>query len=572
MLNHIDAIIFDMGGTLRRNYKRDEPSRVEIVQGILDLLGSDASAVEFTRLLTSREAAYDEWATRNLTELNEVDQWTKWMLPDWPEDKISELAMDLSHTWRDALAMRIVYPETREVVLELYRRGYRLGLVSNTTSSIDAPLALEKEEISGCFDTVILSCVVGKRKPGPDILLEAADRMGVKPDRCAYIGDRPDWDVVAARRAGFTQTVILRLPHKPLPVSIPPEQTPDFFIDNLKELLGLFPARSKVKGNQKDADVLVYDACLSTMWSNGKFPALSDFFLAANRLGFKKIELNHQINSNMLGSVDLGKYEISSIHEPCPADVSVETLKQRDWVISSLDEDCRQQGVAAIKRSINLAEKLSVRTVVVHAGHVSLDMVLEQKLRQLFLTGLMETAEYQETKNLMLERRLKLIGPRLEAAVKSLKELLQHASRNGVRLGLENRYHYFDIPTPEEMSALLELGEPDRIGFIYDVGHATVTDRLGFFPNEMWLKRFGARILGAHLHDVIGISDHLAPGLGDVDFQMVAGYLPREAFRTIEAMSFNTPEQVKAGLIKLVDAGCVYPIEEIKEVQDAKTV
>jgi sugar phosphate isomerase/epimerase len=73
----------------------------------------------------------------------------------------------------------------------------------------------------------------------------------------------------------------------------------------------------------------------------------------------------------------------------------------------------------------------------------------------------------------------------------------------------------------------------------------------------MWLKRFGGRIFGVHLHDVIGISDHHAPGLGDVDFRKVAGYLPKESFRTIEVMSFNAPEQIRTGLKYLVDAGCV---------------
>ncbi len=558
MIDHIEAIIFDIGGTLRRNYKRDETSRVEIVRKIQELLGADASAAEFTRLLAAREAAYDEWATRNLTELNEVDLWTKWMLPDWSLEKISKIAMDLNHIWRDALATRIVYPETREVILGLYRRGYRLALASNTTGSIDAPLALEKEGIAGCFETVILSCVIGKRKPGPDILLEAADRMGIHPSQCAYIGDRPEWDVVAARRAGFHRTVILRLPHKPLQASIPPEQTPDFYIDNLKELLDLFPVRSNGNGKNQPADTLVYDASLSTMWAKAKFPLLSDFFLAAGRLGFKKIELNHQVNSEMLGSVNLGKYQISSIHEPCPADVSLETLKERDWIISSPDEECRQQGVAAVKRSIELAGRLSVGTVVVHAGHVSLDMVIERKMRDLFQTGRKDTAEYQELKQLALTTRLKLIGPRLEAVKKSLKELLEFAGRHTVRLGLENRYHYLDIPTPDELSDLLALAEADQLGFIYDVGHATVLDQLGFFPSEMWLQRFRGRILGTHLHDVIGILDHQAPGLGDVDFHMVAGYLPKEAIRTIEVMSFNSFEQVKIGLGKLVEAGCIH--------------
>ena len=122
----------------------------------------------------------------------------------------------------------------------------------------------------------------------------------------------------------------------------------------------------------------------STMWAKNNFPILSDFCLAVERLGFSKIELNHQINSTKLSSVDLPKYVISGIHEPCPADISVETLKGHDWMISSTDEDCRQQGVASIKRSIELAGKLAVQMVVVHCGHVSLDMVLEKKLRGLF--------------------------------------------------------------------------------------------------------------------------------------------------------------------------------------------
>lgn len=317
------------------------------------------------------------------------------------------------------------------------------------------------------------------------------------------------------------------------------------------------PRRSQAMGDTPDAAGIVYDVSLSTMWAKKNYPLLSDFFLAARRLGITKVELNHQVDSGMLADVDFSKIEISSIHEPCPADISVETLKQRDWMISSLDEDCRQQGVAAVRRSVELARSLSVGMVVVHAGHVSLDTTLEKKLRQLYQADQKEIAEFQETKSLMQEERIKLSAPHLEAVVKSLKEILQFASGASVRLGLENRYHYFDIPTPDEMSGLLALADPDQIGFIYDVGHAVVNDRLGFFPNEMWLKRFGGRMLGTHLHDVIGITDHHAPGLGEVDFQMVAGYLPDQAFRTIEVMSFNTPEQIMAGLTRLVDAGCV---------------
>ena len=557
MQEQIEAILFDMGGTLRSTIMHERKVKREKIREMLGLLGADFEEGKFIQLLKKRATAYKEWAGKTMLELGEVELWTRWMLPDWPSDQVSRLVPQLSQLWRDATGRHIVFPETQETVLALFRRGYRLGLVSNTTSTTEVPHVLEELGIAGCFEAVILSCVVGIRKPDPSILLMAAGRMGVRPERCAYIGDQPHKDVTAARKAGFARTVILRDPKSPPDLPQDGALIPDHTIFNLKELLELFPLRSRVKSNPSQADGSIFDASLSTMWARTKFSVLNDFFLAAGRLGFPKIELNHQVDSRMLSSVDLGKYTISSIHEPCPADISMETLKARDWMISSPDEECRQQGVAAIQRSIELAGSLSIRTVVVHAGHVSLDMVLENKLRSLYEAGLTESAAYQEVKVLMLQKRLELIGPCLESARKSLQELLEYASRFGVRLGLENRYHYFDIPTQDEMSALLELAGADRLGFIYDIGHATAMDRLGFFPNEMWLKRFGGRILGAHLHDVIGISDHHAPGLGELDFRMLAAYLPKEAFRTVEVMSFNTPEQIKTGLRVLVDTGCV---------------
>jgi HAD superfamily hydrolase (TIGR01549 family) len=559
MNNHVDAILFDMGGTLRWNTKRDNAGKAEIIQKILDLLGSDASAEEFTRLLEVREAAYDKWATHNLTELDEAGLWTEWMLPDRPAQKISKLAMQLNLIWRDAIATRTMYPETRATILGLYRRGYRLGLVSNTTSSVDSPLALEKEGIAGCFDTVILSCVVGKRKPGPDILLEAVDRMGISPDRCAYIGDRTDWDVVAARGARFKRTIILRNPRKPQPASLSPEQTPDLFIDNLKELLDIFPAL-----NGKSAQAAkrqMYDISFSTMWGMKKFAEVGDFLLAAPRLGLARIELNHQIRPAMLEGLDLKQSQISSVHEPCPAVIAAEDLRKLDLLISSPDETRRKQGVDSIIHSIDLAHELGAHTVVVHPGQVQADIALENEMRALFNSGQARSPKFFETRDRLVKFRAALVPPYLEAVKRSLLELLDYASQYNIRIGVENRYHYLDLPTLDEMGELLALAGSDRIGFLYDVGHAQTQDRLGFTPHEEWLKRYASRIIGVHLHDVTGVNDHQAPGLGEVDFRMVASYLPKEAYRVLEVQSFNTPEQVKAGLKILVDSGCVNLIE-----------
>ena len=69
--------------------------------------------------------------------------------------------------------------------------------------------------------------------------------------------------------------------------------------------------------------------------------------------------------------------------------------------------------------------------------------------------------------------------------------VVQATGASGLRLGLENRYHFFDLPSPDEMEELLSLASPDRLGFVYDVGHAQALDRLGFYDGS-YLHRCGA--------------------------------------------------------------------------------
>jgi len=553
MTNQIEAILFDVGGTLRGSKKKDEAEKIKSVRKIIELLGADASPKEFIKLLTERNKTYRRWAKKTLIDIDERKFWTKWMLPDWPADQIAELAMQLNALWRNATGDRIIFPESKEVILELFRRGYRLGLVSNTISSVETPQVLKEQELMGCFETVILSCVVGIRKPDPAILLEATKRMDIDPAKCAYVGNLLHRDVLPSQKAGFAKVIIRRDPetfdkHQ----AKYPELVADHYIDDLYELLDFFPVRQS-----KDNLPPAFNASLSTMWAKKNFPKLSDFFEGARLLGFSKIELNHQIDSAMLAAIDLSQYQFSSVHEPCPSDISTEELKRQDWLMSSPDEDKRKRGVDAIKRSIDLAHQLNVPVIVVHCGMVSSDLSAEKELRKLFETGKTETDEYREQKQNMMKRRAALIGPCFEAAKKSLLELFDYAGPFRIRLGLENRYHYFDIPSPDEMGELLALAGPEQLGYIYDVGHAQAMDRLGFYPHEEWLRRYASRIIETHLHDAVGVIDHYAPGLGEVDFDMVASYLPEDAIRTFELHATNSPEQVKAGLKYLVEHGCV---------------
>jgi sugar phosphate isomerase/epimerase len=294
------------------------------------------------------------------------------------------------------------------------------------------------------------------------------------------------------------------------------------------------------------------------MWAIKNFPTLADFFEAARRMGFARIELNHKVNSAMLAGIDMDKFSFSSVHEPCPADISADELKKRDWLVSSTDEARRIEGVAAIKKSIDMAHHLGADGVVIHAGHTIPDKDgLEKRLRALIDSGHENDEECESIRKEMIALRENIAPKALEAVKKSMLELLEYARQFNICLGIENRYHYLEFPSPDELGILLDLAEPGRLGFIFDSGHARTLARLGFFPETVWLERFAGRVIGTHLHDVTGTTDHFSPGQGEVAFDALAPHLPEKAFRTCEFQSFNSPEQVKAGLEYLAKAGCI---------------
>ncbi len=292
---------------------------------------------------------------------------------------------------------------------------------------------------------------------------------------------------------------------------------------------------------------------LSTMWAVKRFPNLSPFFEGGDEAGFAAFELNHGVDSSMLKG--LKGRRIQSVHEPCPADISTSDLKKNDWLISSLDEENRRQGVLAVKRSIEFAFFLGVEKVVVHPGRVDSDYDTEARMRELFGQGKREDPEYLELLGMNSESRARSAEANLRQVEKSLDELGSFAAARGILLGLENRYHFHEIPSPSELGRLLERDATGALGFWYDCGHAEAMDRLGFFDHEDWLSRYSQRIIGAHFHDLIGVEDHRYAGSGDFDWDMLAGRIPEGALRTCEFQNSCSIAELSEGRMFLESLG-----------------
>lgn len=92
-------------------------------------------------------------------------------------------------------------PGTISLLSFLKRRGYRLGLLSNLSSSYKQPF--EESELAKHFDEHFFSCDEGTKKPDPSAYLTTCNRLGVPPEATTFVGDSFKLDVEGPRSVGM---------------------------------------------------------------------------------------------------------------------------------------------------------------------------------------------------------------------------------------------------------------------------------------------------------------------------------------------------------------------------------
>ena len=93
-------------------------------------------------------------------------------------------------------------PDAKQVLAQLKSQGYQLAIVSN--GGHDTRLnTIRGLGVADYFEEIISSGLVGFSKPQPEIFQITAQRLGVLPEHCLYIGDHPINDIQGAKNAGM---------------------------------------------------------------------------------------------------------------------------------------------------------------------------------------------------------------------------------------------------------------------------------------------------------------------------------------------------------------------------------
>ena len=215
MINNIEALIFDMDGTMidsMRVWKDIDDEYIEKYD------------------LTEPEDFHEAMEGLSYTETAE------YFLKVFPT--LPKTVEDLKAEWYEMALYKYSHEmELKEGLEEVIRgaraKGIRIGIAtSNDRKLVEACLrGMGVEEL---VDTISTGCEVKKGKPAPDVYLKAAGDLGVAPENCLVFEDVP-MGIMAGKNAGMKVCAVYdwfsasQTERK--------KELADYFIKNYKEIL-----------------------------------------------------------------------------------------------------------------------------------------------------------------------------------------------------------------------------------------------------------------------------------------------------------------------------------------------
>ena len=206
--NNIEAVLLDWDGTLLDSFEADTAAYMEMFSTM---------GIAWGREELVRHYSPDWYRVYQAARIDRAR---------WPQADL---------LWRRAYRKHHpqLVPGARQVLRQLKAR-YTLGLVTSGDCA-RVGSQLRRFRLSPAFAARICHQDSRRRKPHPEPLLTALDRLGLPPAAAVYVGDAPE-DVQMARRAGVRAIGVLS--------SFPTARRlraarPEALLDSLRELPAL---------------------------------------------------------------------------------------------------------------------------------------------------------------------------------------------------------------------------------------------------------------------------------------------------------------------------------------------
>lgn len=268
----------------------------------------------------------------------------------------------------------------------------------------------------------------------------------------------------------------------------------------------------------------------STCW-NSRRQATGDAMLGEikTKLGFDLIELGQGIRMPLVPGIlkmfDAGEIRVSSLHNFCPLPAEVAPASPDCYKFSAVSASEREAAVTQTSRTIDFAARLDAPFVVLHLGRVNMPPITD-RLIAMAKTGRYLSREYVRMKIGAVQERERIAPECMQRVKQCLSRIIEYAASKNVRIGLEARRDYEQIPTERELADLLKEMNSPHLGYWHDFGHSQIKENLGFIDHAEWLRMVGPRAFGCHVQDCVWPArDHQPPFTGGIDFEKLVPLL-----------------------------------------------
>jgi phosphoglycolate phosphatase len=178
---HVDAVLFDMDGTLLDSWDA--------------LVGSYRDA---TTEVLGAPRPVERADLDRVIQLSARDAFP--LLADGDLEVAARIQQAFGESYRRRASQIGLYDGVADTLRALKDSGLRLG-IATSKSRVRLDSDLEQTGIAGLIDTTICGDEVPAAKPDPRPIVAVLERLGLDPARALYVGDGAN-DVMAAQAAG----------------------------------------------------------------------------------------------------------------------------------------------------------------------------------------------------------------------------------------------------------------------------------------------------------------------------------------------------------------------------------
>lgn len=271
----------------------------------------------------------------------------------------------------------------------------------------------------------------------------------------------------------------------------------------------------------------------SSCWNNSRHTDGEPMIEEIVELGFTHIELSHGMTIAKLPGIkkafERGLFTCSGVHNYFPSPVEVMIDAPDAYEFTSHRPFDRQRAMDMTLRTLDIAAEFKAHYLVLHMGSVPMSpRKWTRPLTEMVSEGRQHDADYIKAKLAFVKKREKIAPLYFQRALEALEIIAGRAAEVGVKLAVESRSRFEDMPTEREMIALqAHFADHPSVGYWHDFGHVQLKHNLGLLDHTEWLETISPRLIGGHVHDVQWPArDHRTPFSGTLDYAALLKFFP----------------------------------------------